>query len=81
MDRQSDQRFGASVGDVLTMANAHHPLPKFLTIQEVADHLAVSAKTVRRLISRGDLPRHKLGRQVRISERDFRDFVAIRRGF
>ena len=63
------------------MANAPQPLPKFLTVQEVADNLAVSAKTVRRLIDRGDLPRHKLGRQVRISERDFRDFVALRRGF
>ena len=66
---------------MLIMANAPQPLPKFLTVQEVADNLAVSAKTVRRLIDRGDLPRHKLGRQVRISERDFRDFVALRRGF
>lgn len=63
------------------MANATQPLPKFLTVHEVADNLAVSDKTVRRLIDRGDLPRHKLGRQVRISERDFRDFVALRRGF
>ncbi|WP_332660886.1 helix-turn-helix domain-containing protein [Brevundimonas sp.] len=63
------------------MASAPQPLPKFLTVQEVADNLAVSDKTVRRLIDRGDLPRHKLGRQVRISERDFRDFVALRRGF
>ena len=81
MDRKSDQRSGRSAGGVLIMANAPQPLPKFLTVQEVADNLAVSDKTVRRLIDRGDLPRHKLGRQVRISERDFRDFVALRRGF
>jgi excisionase family DNA binding protein len=63
------------------MANALPALPPFLTLQRVADILAVSDKTVRRLIARGDLPRHKVGRQVRISERDLRDFIALRRGF
>ena len=63
------------------MASTSQAQPRFLTLQQVADILAVSDKTVRRLIDRGDLPRHKVGRQVRISERDFRDFVALKRGF
>ena len=63
------------------MANALAALPKFFTVPDVADILTVSDKTVRRLIASGDLPHHKVGRQVRISERDFRDFVALRRGF
>ena len=63
------------------MSNALPVQPVFLTLRQVADILAVSDKTVRRLIERGDLPRHKVGRQIRISERDFRDFVTLRRGF
>ncbi|NJC41699.1 excisionase family DNA binding protein [Brevundimonas alba] len=63
------------------MANAIPALPKFFTVRDVADILTVSDKTVRRLIASGDLPHHKVGRQVRISQRDFRDFVSLRRGF
>lgn len=63
------------------MTNPLPMQPVFLTLRQVADILAVSDKTVRRLIDRGDLPRHKVGRQIRISERDFRDFVTLRRGF
>jgi excisionase family DNA binding protein len=63
------------------MASTLLPQPPFLTLQKVADILAVSDKTVRRLIKSGVLPHYKFGRQVRISERDFRDFVALRRGF
>lgn len=63
------------------MAAAPSAAPTFLSLQEVADVLAVSYKTVRRFIERGELPRHKIGRQIRISQRDLRDFITLRRGF
>lgn len=38
-----------------------------LTIDEVAVHLRVSTRTVRRLIASGDLQASKIGRSVRVS--------------
>lgn len=58
----------------------NEPMSPFLTVQEVADALAISDKTVRRMMKRGELKRHKVGRQVRISEYDFRAYVALSRG-
>ena len=51
------------------------PMNRFYTVAQVANLLAVSPRTVRRWIAGGDLPAHKFGRQVRISELDFRTFV------
>ena len=50
--------------------------PRFLTVAQVADVLAVSQRSIRRWISAGELLAHKLGRQVRISEFDLRAFLA-----
>ncbi len=46
-----------------------------LTISEVAEFCRVSTRTVRRWIERGELAAHRLGRQVRISEKDLRAFL------
>ena len=43
------------------------PVTKLLAIDEVAEVLGVSSRTVRRLIDSGALPVHRLGRLVRIS--------------
>ena len=51
-----------------------------LSIDELADRLSVSSKTIRRWIHAGDLRMHKLGWQIRISEEDAHSFVAARRG-
>jgi excisionase family DNA binding protein len=51
-------------------------LPRLLSIAKVSTQLDVSKKTVRRWIERGDLPVHRLGRQLRISETDLAAFVA-----
>ena len=40
----------------------------FYSAFEVADSLGVHEKTVRRWIKAGELPVHKIGRSVRISE-------------
>jgi excisionase family DNA binding protein len=52
---------------------------KFYTVAQVAEMLAVSVRTVHRWIERGELPVHRLGGAVRISETDFKVFVALHR--
>ena len=42
--------------------------PHLLTVDSLAKRLAASIKTTRRLIDRGDLPIHRIGRQIRVSE-------------
>ena len=51
------------------------PMIRFYTVAQVANLLAVSTRSVRRWITGGDLPAHRFGRQVRISEIDLRTFV------
>jgi excisionase family DNA binding protein len=53
--------------------------PLLFSIPEVAACLKVDPKTVRRWIDRGELPVHRLGRQIRISEPDLMAFVRARR--
>lgn len=54
-------------------------LPHFHSIPQVADRFQVSEKTVRRWIEQGLLPVHRLGRQIRISDRDLEIFLSSRR--
>ena len=42
------------------------PEPEFLTVDEVAELLRVSARTVQRLLKEGKLPGVRVGRQWRI---------------
>lgn len=53
------------------------PLPRFFTVPQVADMLAISQRSVRRRIAAGELSAHRWGRQVRISEADLRTFLAL----
>jgi excisionase family DNA binding protein len=41
-----------------------------LTVPEVAERLRLCPKTIRRMIDRGELRVHRIGRQLRISEED-----------
>ena len=52
------------------------PVPRLLSIATVALHLDVSQKTVRRPVDDGQLPVHRVGRQVRVSEADLAAFIA-----
>jgi excisionase family DNA binding protein len=52
---------------------------KFFTIDEVAESLNVSTRTVRRWIDSGELVTHHFGAAVRISEADLRAFLALNR--
>ena len=56
-------------------------IPRLLTIPQTAELLQVSEKKVRRLIKSGELVAHRVGRQLRISEGDLRQFLEQRRGF
>jgi excisionase family DNA binding protein len=49
---------------------------RLLTVGEVAQRLAVSAKTVRRRIDDGEIAVFRSGRVVRVREEDFRRYVA-----
>ena len=44
--------------------------PRLLRISEAAADLRVSEKTVRRLINRGELRPHRIGRALRVSGED-----------
>jgi len=52
---------------------------KFYSINEIAELLDLSSRTVRRAIERKELIAHKLGRAVRIAEGDLKAFIARHR--
>jgi excisionase family DNA binding protein len=51
----------------------------FFTERSLADYLAVSDRTIRNWIRRGDLPSYKLGASRRIDPTDVEDFLARHR--
>ena len=50
--------------------------PRLLTVRATADRLQVAEKTVRRLIAAGELPTHRIGGCVRVSEDDLLVFLS-----
>jgi excisionase family DNA binding protein len=52
---------------------------KFFTIDQVADFLGLSPRSVRRLINGHQLPVHRFGRAARIAEADLRAYIATHR--
>jgi len=55
------------------------PKPSFFTERTLATHLAVSDRTIRNWIRRGDLPSYKLGASRRIAPADVENFLARHR--
>ncbi len=51
----------------------------FRSVAGTAEYCDVSEKTVRRWIAAGDLPVHRFGRALRISEKDLEMFIRTRR--
>ena len=51
-------------------------LPQLLSIRQVADYLGVSTRTIRREIKGGQLPGHRVGRQIRVREVDVAAYLA-----
>ena len=54
-------------------------LPKYHSINAVAEALDVAPRTVRRWIANGDLVVHRVGGVVRVAEGDLRAFLALHR--
>lgn len=52
---------------------------RLLTVAETAEFLRLSDKTVRRMISSGDLVSHRIGSSLRLYEHEVRAFVSERR--
>jgi len=55
------------------------PASAFFTERSLADYLAVSDRTIRNWIKRGELPSYKLGSARRIDPADVDRFLAQRR--
>jgi excisionase family DNA binding protein len=65
----------------MTRSKAPPAAPKmtFYTVNEVADMLAVSPRTVRRWITNKQLVAHVFGGAVRIAETDLKAFIGTHR--
>jgi excisionase family DNA binding protein len=66
----------------ISVGRRHGPrqtLGTMCTINQTAEMINVSSRTVRRLIDSGRLPVHRFGRSVRISERDIAQLIAASR--
>nr|WP_256447131.1 helix-turn-helix domain-containing protein [Acrocarpospora catenulata] len=51
---------------------------KYLTVLEIATTLRVARMTAYRLIHRGELPAIKVGRQIRVPEHAFQEYLRDR---
>ena len=54
-------------------------VPRLLTLEEAAETLNISLKTLRRRIAAGDLPAIQDGRILRVHPRDLEHYIASRR--
>lgn len=46
------------------------------TLTQIASKARVSVKTIRRLVDRGEIKIHRIGTQIRVSEDDWRAYLA-----
>ena len=51
-------------------------LPQLYSVAEIAKRFGVSSKTITRRIDEGKIRRHKIGKQIRISEEDALNYLA-----
>jgi excisionase family DNA binding protein len=51
-------------------------IPRYLTVEEVADQFRVSRMTVYRMAKSGELPAVRFGRSYRISEQELNAYIA-----
>jgi excisionase family DNA binding protein len=79
MNRRSSnpaRRSASKAPNTSDAAMRRRPLTPLRTIDETAEILNTSSRTVRRLIGSGALPVHRIGRLVRISESAIATFLA-----
>lgn len=51
----------------------------FYSVAQVAERAGLAQRTIRRMIDAGQLPIHRLGRSIRVSEDDLTAFLCVRR--
>lgn len=56
------------------------PIPRLMTLPEVAEYLVVSKRTVRRLIAADDLPCVRIGSQIRFESATLLRWISARKG-
>jgi excisionase family DNA binding protein len=61
----------------MTQNSTPHALPRLLTLPDVAKVLGVCTRSVRRLIERGEIPVHRVGRLIRITETDLHNYIRL----
>jgi excisionase family DNA binding protein len=61
------------------MSESSAPPRRLLDLSAVADRLGVCIKTIRRMIDRHELPVHRIGRLIRVSEDDLEAFIISKR--
>ena len=57
------------------MTNTTMRLPPIFSVDKTAQNLNASSKTVRRLIARGELPAHRVGSCLRITDEALRSYL------
>jgi excisionase family DNA binding protein len=57
----------------------HAAFPRLYSVADAARLLGCSEKSIRRIIKRGDIPIHRIGRQIKIAEPDLLDYLARNR--
>jgi excisionase family DNA binding protein len=62
------------------MSKSAQSIGRFYTIQEIANLLGISLRTVHRWTATRQLPAYKIGGLLRVSEDDLRAFLALHRG-
>ncbi len=65
---------GVNVGRIMLAAEE-----RFYSLEEVAERLGISERTVRRWIKAGDLPAYQPGREYRIRSTDLEEFLEQRK--
>jgi len=50
-------------------------MTRLLTVEQVADALALNTFTIYRMVNRGRIPTVRIGRSVRVKESDLNQFV------
>ena len=72
--------FAVSLALLGVAVGSQAPPPENFDMRETADWLRVSERTVADLVSKGDLPYFRVGRQIRINLEELRKWAKERSG-
>jgi excisionase family DNA binding protein len=61
------------------MSTKSTPARRLLSVDDIATAMAISPKTVRRMIARGELISHRIGKLIRVSDEDLATYLKLSR--